>query len=231
MNPLHFTINIDGGSRGNPGLAAFGYVIAHDGETVLDGNGTLPHATNNVAEYTALIRALEKAAELNAATVEIRSDSELLVRQMNGQYKVKNAGLLPLFEEAQDLRKGFKRVSFTHIPREQNREADRLCNEAMDGKIIGAGQGSKTKPAAPKPSRPARHALSRDAESSERSGFRPSDQDALLLWRSTLGEAERLIRDAQFQWVDEGSETPTPRDVMQAIAQLLESRGFIRKPD
>lgn len=134
--PLTLTINIDGGARGNPGPASWAYVIQHDGEPVMEENGLLGQTTNNVAEYTALLKALARAAELKASTVHIKSDSELLVKQMNGHYKVKNANLLPLYQQATQLRRGFEKVDFTHVYREQNKEADRLCNEALDGKPL-----------------------------------------------------------------------------------------------
>jgi ribonuclease HI len=134
--PLTLTINIDGGSRGNPGPASWAYVVQHDGQTILEENGLLGQTTNNIAEYTALLRALEKAAELKAQTVHIKSDSELLVKQMKGLYKVKNPGLQPLYQQASQLRRGFAKVDFTHVYREDNKEADRLCNEALDGKPL-----------------------------------------------------------------------------------------------
>lgn len=130
--PVTVIINIDGAARGNPGPAAFAYLIRRNGETVARQKGRLGSATNNVAEYTALVRALERAIELKAEDVLIRSDSELLVRQMNGQYRVKNDKLLPLYEQANDLRRRLPAVRISHVPREQNADADRLCNEALD---------------------------------------------------------------------------------------------------
>src|SRR5262245_47198980 len=127
---LEFVINIDGAARGNPGPAAYAYVIRHNGDVVLEENGAMGEATNNVAEYTALLHALAKASALKATDVLVRSDSELLVKQMNGQYRVKNAALQELFKQAEHLRGQFKSVRFSHVPRAENREADRLCNEA-----------------------------------------------------------------------------------------------------
>jgi ribonuclease HI len=124
--------NIDGGSRGNPGPAAYGaYITLADGSNV-ELKGFLPHSTNNVAEYNGLLAALRWAVEHNVATLHIRADSELLVKQMEGQYRVKNAGLRPLFEEATALVRQIGHVTFEHVRREFNKEADRLCNEAMD---------------------------------------------------------------------------------------------------
>ncbi len=126
-------IYTDGGARGNPGPAAIGAVVGdkHYSQTI----GT---ATNNVAEYRALILALKKAkgllgAESTGTDIEVRADSELMVKQLSGLYKVKDANLKVLFGEAVSLVQGFKSVSFTHIPREQNKVADALVNEALDG--------------------------------------------------------------------------------------------------
>ena len=130
--PQHATANIDGGSRGNPGPAAFGaYITFPDGATV-EIKGFIPHSTNNVAEYNGLLAALRWAVEHHLTSLHIRADSELLVKQMRGQYRVKNAGLVPLYEEARDLIRRIGRVTFEHVRRELNKDADRLCNEAMD---------------------------------------------------------------------------------------------------
>jgi ribonuclease HI len=130
--PTSAVANIDGGSRGNPGPAAFGaYIEAADG-TITEVKGFLEHCTNNVAEYNGLLAALRWAVEHRIARLHIRADSELLVKQMKGQYKVKNAGLIPLYEQARALIRQVGTVTFEHVRREFNKEADRLCNEAMD---------------------------------------------------------------------------------------------------
>jgi ribonuclease HI len=133
---LSVIIHTDGGSRGNPGLAGAGVVIrdSQDGQTLFEGGYFLGKATNNVAEYRGVLEALSLAADLGAARVLVRSDSELLVRQMNGQYKVRNAGLKPLHEQASLLAARFDRCRFEHVRREQNHDADRLANLAMDRK-------------------------------------------------------------------------------------------------
>src|SRR6516162_7645488 len=122
------TIHIDGAARGNPGPAAFAYVISRPGEADIEEKGCLGKATNNVAEYTALVRALEHAAQLGGDDVRVRSDSELLVKQMNGEYRVKNLDLRSLYLQAKELTRRFKRVSILHIPRAENSRADDLCN-------------------------------------------------------------------------------------------------------
>jgi ribonuclease HI len=123
--------HIDGGSRGNPGPAAAGaYVNTPNG--ALEIKKCLGHATNNVAEYSALIMLLEAALDDGVTQIEVRADSELLVKQMKGIYKVKNHNLAPLFIKAKNLEKKFKSFTIIYVPREENLEADRLVNEALD---------------------------------------------------------------------------------------------------
>ena len=130
--PTSAIANIDGGSRGNPGPAAFGvYIALPDGQAV-ELKGFIPHSTNNVAEYNGLLAALRWAVEHQIRTLHIRADSELLVKQMKGQYRVKSPGLLPLYDEARGLVRKLGRVTFEHVRREYNKDADRLANEAMD---------------------------------------------------------------------------------------------------
>jgi probable phosphoglycerate mutase len=124
---------IDGGARGNPGPAGYGVRIEDaEGGLVEELHGPLGIATNNVAEYSGLIAALRHAAARGAREVQIRADSELLVKQMRGEYRVKNERLKPLFLEACSLVRRIGHVTFTHVPRVQNAEADRLSNLAMD---------------------------------------------------------------------------------------------------
>lgn len=129
---LKVKLNIDGGARGNPGPAAAGVVIRADDTILYQAGLYIGHATNNVAEYSALLAGLKAAAKLGAAEVQVISDSELLVRQMNGQYRVKNDGLRPLYAEALDLADQFEQVTFEHVRREYNKDADKLVNQAID---------------------------------------------------------------------------------------------------
>jgi ribonuclease HI len=123
----------DGGARGNPGPAAYGYVLEAEDGTVLDARGeAIGVATNNVAEYRALLAGLEKAVDLGLGDVEVVSDSELLVKQMRGDYKIKNAALRELADEAERLEDRLGRVTYTAVRREHNELADRLVNEALD---------------------------------------------------------------------------------------------------
>jgi ribonuclease HI len=134
MSELSVLIEIDGGSRGNPGPAAAGVVIkdAADGQVLFAGGFYIGRATNNVAEYAGLIRGLAKAAQLKARNVAVRSDSQLMVFQMNGLYRVKNQGLRPLYEQARQLARQFAQFTIDHVPREENEMADRLVNQALD---------------------------------------------------------------------------------------------------
>ena len=123
----------DGGSRGNPGPAAYGFVLEAEDGTVLDARGeAIGVATNNVAEYSALVAGLERAVELGIEELEVVSDSELLVKQMRGEYKVKNKTLQELFLESSRLARRIQRVSYSAVRREHNELADSLVNEALD---------------------------------------------------------------------------------------------------
>ncbi len=126
-------LSTDGGSRGNPGPAAYGYVLeANDGHVLAAHGKAIGTATNNVAEYSGLVAGLQKALELGIDALEVVSDSELLVKQMRGEYKVKNAALQELQAQAAELADRFSKVSFTAVRREHNELADRLVNEALD---------------------------------------------------------------------------------------------------
>jgi probable phosphoglycerate mutase len=123
----------DGGARGNPGPAAYGFVLEADDGTVLAAVGeAIGEATNNTAEYRGLIAGLARAAELSVPEVEVRSDSELLVKQMRGEYRVKNENLRALSLEAARLARAIGKVTYVHVRREKNELADRLVNEALD---------------------------------------------------------------------------------------------------
>jgi probable phosphoglycerate mutase len=131
---LRVRIEVDGGSRGNPGPSGAGVIVrdASDGQVIQEFGLFLGRATNNVAEYRGLLAGLERASQLGAAEVDVASDSELLVRQMNGEYRVRNEALADLFQQAQQLQRQFKRCTFRHVRREENAAADRLANQAMN---------------------------------------------------------------------------------------------------
>ena len=205
-----FTIHTDGGSRGNPGPAAFAYTIERPGAAPIEEKGYLGDSTNNIAEYAALVKALQHAHELAAKTVVVNSDSELLVQQMNGRYKVKHPGILPLFQEARRLADAIGDVKVRHIYREHNSRADRLCNEALDDrhslptidplakKTAGAAKVSAPKPAAAKPKAP------------------PPPKDDLR------GPAVAVLREAAQAWADDEDDALTPDEVWDKLRALIE---------
>jgi ribonuclease HI len=195
------TIHIDGAARGNPGPAAFAYVISSDGRTPIEEKGCVGTATNNVAEYTALVRALERAAEIGADRVLVYSDSELLVKQMNGQYRVKNDNLRVLADRAKRLGQKFDSLSIRHVRREQNRRADQLCNDALDG------QETPARPPARR--QQPRRALKREEIASE--------------------EAVACLRAAAQAWADSTSTPPSPEEVWAQLWSILEENGLVSK--
>lgn len=134
LPPMHLIVRTDGGARGNPGPAGIGVVI-EDGDTgeVLEEHAKfLGRTTNNQAEYQAVILALERAVALRAHSVEVLADSELLVKQANGDYRVKNIDLQQRFRELKRLERDIGRVEYRHVRREMNKAADKLANQAMD---------------------------------------------------------------------------------------------------
>jgi ribonuclease HI len=126
------TAHVDGGARGNPGLAGYGVRITRDDGSIVDLKASIGIATNNVAEYNGLLAVLRWAVDAGVQTLHVKADSELMVKQMRGEYRVKNPGLQPLYEEARRLVARIGHVTFAHVRREQNQDADRLANEAMD---------------------------------------------------------------------------------------------------
>src|SRR5271170_8296032 len=155
-----YIANIDGASRGNPGPASYAVVIRDPaGKVVLELGKKFGRDTNNVAEYYALLAALDYATSHGIAALRIRSDSELLVRQMQGRYKVKSADLKPLYERAVAMSRSLDYFAVAHIPREKNREADKLANEALDrtGRSSSDGGAAATKNVAAKPVRVRAH--------------------------------------------------------------------------
>ncbi len=132
MNDQHFIIHTDGGARGNPGPAAVGVVAAADGRVVARLSQTIGQTTNNQAEYQAVHLALTYARDHGAKTVDLYADSELIVKQLRGEFKIKNKDLAPWFVKIQALVNAIGRVHFFAVPREENMAADALVNEALD---------------------------------------------------------------------------------------------------
>jgi len=196
------TIHTDGGARGNPGPAAFAYVIQRDGSPAIEHAEAIGEATNNQAEYTALIRALEHAARLGTNhRVLVHSDSELLVKQMNGEYRVKDEGLKPLYEQARRLASRFGSVTIRHVPRLQNAWADRLYNAALDGT---AKKGTKSPTKHKKPVDPARESAIRE-------------------------EVLECLRSAARVWARGNADDPKPEIVWDQIWSVLEENEVLRK--
>jgi ribonuclease HI len=131
------TVNVDGGARGNPGPAAIGVVVRESGEVIAEVGEKIGETTNNVAEYKALLKGIELAAAHGASELELLGDSELVVRQVEGRYKVKNAGMKELHEEVKRALREFDSWSIRHVRRAENADADRLVNEALDGVLDG----------------------------------------------------------------------------------------------
>ena len=137
-DPRHLIVATDGAARGNPGPAGIGaQLTTEDGEVVGEIARGIGEATNNVAEYTAVIEGLRRAKELRARTVTVRSDSLLLVNQLTGRFRVKTPHLQPLHRQARGLVASFDHVTFEHVRRELNTEADRLANEGVDAWLAG----------------------------------------------------------------------------------------------
>lgn len=206
-------IHTDGASRGNPGAAAFAYTISREGHDDVEEADCLGRMTNNQAEYTALVRALEHALELGEGyRVEVFSDSELMVKQVNGEYRVKNEELRPLYEQARKLCDRFRGgVRLFHVRREENARADALCNEALDGKRLAMPRAS-TLPG-PKPI-PAAKAT-------------PASKPAP---RGLREEALACLRKVAESWAG-GVLEPSPERVWGQLAELLIRHGVALPPD
>ncbi len=134
---MSWVLNSDGGARGNPGPGGVGIVLRRsDGSVAARGGAFLGSVTNNVAEYEALLWGMRAALALGATELLVKADSELVIKQLRGEYRVKNEGLKPLFLQAQALRRKFASIEFTHVRRAENADADALANEAMDGRCL-----------------------------------------------------------------------------------------------
>ena len=195
-------IHVDGASRGNPGDAAYALVIRIGDRPPVEESGVLGKETNNVAEYTALIKALVKSHELHLRRLHIHSDSELLVKQMNGEYRVKNAELKSLYDEAKVLIEKFDNVRLTHVRREDNKRADELCNQALDGD---------------KPKKPKAAPSSSSGKSKEAVGDGRIRDDCL----------ECLV-SAKACW-SRGEPVPNAEQVWEQLWSIIEEGGVLRK--
>jgi ribonuclease HI len=221
MDDKHvWTIHTDGAARGNPGPAAFAYVIERPGEPPIEEMGHLGKTTNNIAEYTALVRALEHAHKLGGKRVVLHSDSELMVNQMNGVYKVKNPGIRPLYDEAKELTRKFDSVKIRHVYREQNSRADALCNEALDNphrcratatSAVAAPVAAASASSAPARSRPSAAPLT--IFGSREQAFRE--------------RAVACLKAAAQRWAEGDPARPDPEAVCDALWGMLREEGLL----
>jgi ribonuclease HI len=201
---IAWKIHIDGAARGNPGPAAFAFVIQKEGSPPIEENGLLGVTTNNLAEYTALVRALERAAELGARRLIVHSDSELLVKQMNGAYRVKNPDIRVLYDQAKELIERFEQVVIRHVRREQNSRADELCNQALD-------EGG-----------PKRRNEHRGNSSSTTRNHASND---------IREKAIHHLQQAAQRWSEGDTESHPPEAVWDELWQLLEENGIVLRSD
>jgi len=200
------TIHVDGAARGNPGPAAIAYVIAEPNHPPVEYAETIGTATNNVAEYSALIAALERALEMGLNELTVFSDSELMVKQMAGEYRVKHPDLLPLFEAASALRRRFAKMSLSHVRREQNKRADELGNIALDAE--------KKKQTGDK---------RRETGEVKTSPVPVSDV-------RVRGDAIACLESAAKAWAANGPANPRPEMIWDQLWFLLEEGGVLKKP-
>jgi ribonuclease HI len=214
------TMHIDGASRGNPGKAAYAVVLARPGRPVIEEADTIGTASNNVAEYTALVEGLTLAAELGVKKLHVYSDSELMVKQMNGEYKVKNEDLRELYEEAGRLRKQFEKVTITHVRREQNKRADAIGNEALDGRPRKRGQ------AAP-PDERAAPAPGSDVPAAPKVAPRPPKSN--VDDTTVRADAIQCLADAARHWAANGVTGLPPEAVWEQLWSLLDEAGVLKK--
>jgi ribonuclease HI len=203
-DPVSWIIHTDGAARGNPGPAAFAYVIERPGESAIEGSGCLGETTNNVAEYTALIRALEHAHRLGGRRIQVHSDSELMVKQMQGAYKVKHPGLQPLYQQAKKEADRFENVTYQHVRREANKRADELCNNALDG-----------------PDR---------AVKSSSGGRRSKKATALsdVKVEAIHAQAVECLQTAAAAWACGNAHDPPPEAVWEQLWDILREEGLVK---
>ncbi|VTS03689.1 ribonuclease h : Ribonuclease H OS=Thermosediminibacter oceani (strain ATCC BAA-1034 / DSM 16646 / JW/IW-1228P) GN=Toce_0936 PE=4 SV=1: RVT_3 [Gemmata massiliana] len=232
------TMHIDGASRGNPGPAAYAVVLARPGMPVVEEADTIGTASNNVAEYTALVEGLGLAVELGVKKLNVFSDSELMVKQMSGAYKVKNEDLRPLYEEACQLRRQFEQITITHVRREQNTRADAIGNDALDGRPRKRGAQGEPTPPAPLPKGKGEQA--RDLFAAEAPLFDleapnspfPSGRGAGGVGLSDAPireDAIRCLADAAQHWATNGLKGLPPEAVWEQLWSLLDEAGVLKK--
>jgi ribonuclease HI len=203
---MEATIFTDGAARGNPGPAAAAYVIRRPGSPPIEYAEKLGTATNNVAEYTALIMAVERAAELGLRRIEVFSDSELMVKQFRGEYAVKNAELRDLHAEARQLARHFDVLKLSHVRRAENRRADELCNAVLDGRPPDGPRDRVGKASSPSAARPQRNL--------------GVDEQAVACLRAALSAASASAGG--------GAAVPTAEVLWEQLWSVLEDGGVLK---
>jgi ribonuclease HI len=204
MSATTATVHIDGAARGNPGPAAWAFVISYPDGRVEERSESLGTATNNVAEYNALVEALDHAHQLGLRRLDVFSDSELLVNQINGEYRVKNPDLKQLYDEARALMGQFDSVRVSHVRREFNDRADELCNIQLDGKTKAAKSHGKAATSA------------------------KTRQSAGVNLRERVDEdAVASLRGAARAW-QSGAASPTPEQMWDQLWSILEEAGVLK---
>ena len=202
------TIHCDGAARGNPGPAAISFVINRPGHAPVEFAETIGTATNNVAEYSALVAALSRALDIGLKEVNCFSDSELMVKQMAGEYRVKHPDLLPLYQEAVALRKQFTKMTLSHVRREENKRADELGNIALDA------EKKKHSPAGGK----------QEAGKSDHTNPVPVSDVRVR------ADAIACLESAAKAWAANGPGHPAAALIWDQLWYLLEEGGVLKKP-
>jgi ribonuclease HI len=207
------TMHIDGAARGNPGPAAYAVVLARPGLPVVEEADVIGKTTNNVAEYTALVEGLGLAAELGVKKLAVFSDSELMVKQMRGEYRVKNEDLRPLYEEAKKRAAGFEQFTLTHVRREQNTRADQIGNEALDGRPRKRGMP-------PPPNRPREPSAA---------GKKPAPPARAVTDARVRADAVAILLSAAQAWAAKGLGAVPVEAVWEQLWSVLEDGGVLKK--
>ncbi|MCS7045624.1 MAG: ribonuclease HI family protein [Gemmataceae bacterium] len=220
-----WTIFTDGAARGNPGPAAYAFVIQRPGQPTIEEAGRLGETTNNIAEYHALVRALEKANELGGRRLVVQSDSELIVKQLTGEYHVRHPRLVPLYRRVCDLVEKFESVVFRHVPRSQNRRADQLGNEVLDGKRAPEQVVSAPSPGERVALSPSSAVDSHGPPPKRRQSERSSSAPKVAAVRE---EALDCLRTAAAAWARGNAADPPVEAVWEQLWDLLRRQRMLR---
>lgn len=204
----HATIHVDGAARGNPGPAAIAYMINRPQMAPIEFAETIGSATNNVAEYSALVAALTRAIDMGLKEIDVYSDSELMVKQMAGEYRVKHPDLLPLYQEATALRKQFNKMTLSHVRREHNKRADELGNIALDAEKKKNAPPTETKP----------------------NDSKPKEQSAPVSDQRVRPDALVILETAAASWAANGPMVPPVELIWDQLWYLLEESGVLKRP-